>query len=163
MKKSLRALTFGAVVAALYAVLTIAFGFMSYGPVQFRISEALTILPFFSPVSVAGLTVGCLLANIFSPISWLDMVVGTGATLIGAAGTLFCRNKNLWYLAPLPPIISNTVIIGLLLTWQELNSFESGAFFFNAATIFIGEAVCCYGLGLPLLFLIRNKLTKYVI
>ena len=163
MKKSLRALTFGAVVAALYAVLTVAFGFMSYGTVQFRISEALTVLPYFFPVSVVGLTVGCLLANIFSPVSWLDMIVGTAATLIGAAGTRLCRKRDLWFLSPLPPVISNSVIVGLLLTWQDLDGVELGLFLFNAGSVFIGEIVCCYGLGLPLLFLIKKKLIKYII
>lgn len=166
MKNKLNALVFSALIAAIYAALTIALSFMSYGAVQFRISEALTVLPYFSPYTVFGLIAGCLTANIFSPYSWLDIVFGTLATAVGAAGTyLLGKKKNnfTFWLAPLPTVISNTVIVGMVLTYQQAGTIISALFFYNAASVLLGEAVCCYGLGLPLMFFIkkyRNKFNK---
>ena len=84
MKKNTRALVFGAVVAALYAVLTLAFSWISYGPVQFRIAEALTALPLFMPCSIPGLTVGCVVANLIGGYGLYDIVIGSLATCICA-------------------------------------------------------------------------------
>ena len=101
-------------IAALYVVLTLLFAPISYGEVQVRISEALTILPFFTPSAIPGLFVGCLIANMIGGAVALDMVFGSIATLIGAVGTYLLRKKNR-FLAPLPPILSNAVIIPFVL------------------------------------------------
>ncbi|MBE6632586.1 MAG: QueT transporter family protein [Ruminococcaceae bacterium] len=162
--KKTRKIVTSAFVAAVYAALTIGFSFISYGPIQFRISEALTVMPYFTPWAIPGLIIGCLTANIFSPISILDTVFGTLATAIGALGTYFCKKKGLWFLAPLCPVISNTVIISLFLTYMESgNAFDISILLFNALTVFVGEAVCCYGLGLPLMFIIKRINKKFSI
>ena len=98
-----------AVIAALYTVLTMIFAPISFGPVQFRISEALCILPFFTPAAVPGLFIGCLLSNFLYGAATLDVIFGSLATLIGALGSYWLR-KNRW-LVCLPPILSNVIII----------------------------------------------------
>ena len=112
--KSTLYLTEGAMIAALYVVLTLIFAPISFGEVQIRISEALTILPFFTPAAVPGLFVGCLIANMIGGAVVLDIVFGSIATLIGAIGTYLLRKHNR-FLAPVPPIVSNTIIVPLIL------------------------------------------------
>ncbi len=99
----------GAVIAALYTALTLPFAPIAYGPVQFRISEALTVLPYFTPAAVPGVTLGCLLSNILMGSPLPDIVFGTIATFIGAV--LSCRLRRHKYLVCLPPILSNALII----------------------------------------------------
>ena len=108
-------MTHGAMIAAIYVALTMLFAPISFGPVQFRISEALCILPFFTPAAVPGLAVGCLLANIFCGAMMPDIIFGTLATLIGAAGSYALR-KNKW-LVCVPPILSNTIIVPWVLRY----------------------------------------------
>lgn len=109
-KKTVYLLSYGAAIAAVYTVLTLVFAPVSFGPVQFRISELLCILPFFTPAAVPGLFVGCLLSNILCGAAGLDIVFGSLATLIGAVGSLYLGKINKW-LVCLPPILSNTIII----------------------------------------------------
>lgn len=109
-KKMVYLLSYGAAIAAVYTVLTLVFAPVSFGPVQFRISELLCILPFFTPAAVPGLFVGCLLSNILCGAAGLDIVFGSLATLIGAVGSLYLGKINKW-LVCLPPILSNTIII----------------------------------------------------
>ncbi len=101
-----------AAVAALYAVLTFAFSFISYGVTQFRVSELLTLLAFKDRRFIPGLVLGCFLANLLSTVGWVDMVFGTLATLIAAY--LMSRTKSL-FIATLWPAISNGLIIGFML------------------------------------------------
>ncbi len=105
----------GAMIAAIYVVLTILFAPISFGPVQFRISEALCILPFFTPAAVPGLFVGCLLSNLLCGAMPLDVVFGSLATLIGAAGSWYVR-KHRWCVC-IPPILANTIIIPWVLRY----------------------------------------------
>ena len=102
-------ITQGAVIAAIYVVLVFVFDYWSFGPIQFRVAEALTILPVFTPAAVPGLFIGCLIANITGGAVIWDIVFGSLATLIGAVGTYMLR-KHPWA-APLPPILANTVIV----------------------------------------------------
>ena len=148
-KISIRQLTMAAVVGALYAALTLlssAFG-LAYGPVQFRISEALCLLPFLFPETAWGLFVGCWAANLISPYGPLDMVVGSLATLIAALWTAKCRRK---WLAPLPPVVCNAVLVGAVLAWQQSGSRETfwPAFALNGLSVGLGEAVVCFALVL---------------
>ena len=99
-------------IAALYAGITVILAPISYGPVQFRVAEVLTLLPYYIPEAVPGLFVGCFIANAFSPNGALDMVVGSLATL--AAAYLSRRMPRLW-LAVLPPVLINMVAIGTML------------------------------------------------
>ena len=146
-----------AVIAALYAALTIALAPISYGPVQFRVSEALTALPFLVPGSVLGITVGCVLANLYTG-SVLDIVFGSLATLLAGLTTAWFGKKGgalkNRLLACLMPVIFNAVIVGAVLTWgyeiQELGS-PLTSFGFNALTVGLGEAVVLYLLGYMLL------------
>ena len=108
-------ITQAAAIAALYVVLVILFNYCSFGPIQFRIAEALTILPYFTPAAIPGLFVDCLLSNILGGAAIWDIIFGSIATLIGAIGTYVLR-KNKW-LAPLPPIIANTVIVPFVLKY----------------------------------------------
>jgi Predicted membrane protein len=136
--KKIRFLTTAAVIAALYAALTYAFSFMSYGGIQFRVAELLTVLPFYSSAAVPGLAVGCLLANLASPMGPIDMAIGTGATLIAALLTRVLPKR----LAPIPPIVCNAVIVGL-----ELTFVYHSPLWYNMATVAFGEAVVCLAGG----------------
>ena len=110
MKKDtsiLRRMTICGVLAALYAALTLSTAAFAFGPIQFRIADALCVLPFFMPFTSVGLFIGCLIANIFSTVSALDIVIGSLATLIGCLGA--ARMPNKW-LSPLPTIAANTVL-----------------------------------------------------
>ncbi len=133
-----------AMIAAVYVVLTYfvsAFNLAS-GAIQIRNSEALTILPVFTPAAVPGLFVGCLLANLLTGCMPLDVVFGSLATLIGAAGTYVLR-RNRW-LAPIPPIVSNTVIVPFVLAYVYM---AEGTIPFFMLTVGIGEVISCYVLG----------------
>jgi uncharacterized membrane protein len=156
----------GAMIAAIYTVLTYlaALAGLAYGPVQFRFSEALTILPVFTASAVPGLTVGCLLANVFSGYGIYDMVFGTAATLIAAVGTRLLRNvrfRGVPVLAPLPPVLVNAVIVGAEIVILSPGGFAWAAFWTAACQVGLGELVVCYVLGLPLAILIeKNKTLK---
>lgn len=151
-------LTRAAVIAALYVVLTYLAGLMNlaYGPVQFRFSEALTVLPFLFPEAIPGLFVGCIVSNLISPYGMLDLVVGSLATLIAAIWTAKCGKR--WF-APMPPVIANAVLVGAMIAWYEAG-FGAGfpaAFAYNALTVGLGELVVCYVLGLPLLTVLEKR------
>ncbi len=140
-----------AIIAAIYAGLTILFSGFAYGPVQFRISEALTILPVFTTAAIPGLTVGCIIANLVGGFGLADIVFGSLASLIGALGTWLLRRQTV--LAPLPPFIANALIIGPMLYFVMP---ESPALLMNVATVGIGELVICMGLGIPLILLLKK-------
>ena len=140
-------ITFGGVIAALYVVLTLvanAFGLAS-GAIQVRISEALTILPVFTAAAIPGLAVGCVLANIITGCLPWDIVFGSLATLIGAAGTRLLREKPL--LAWIPPVISNMAIIPVVL--QKVYGVPD-AWWYLVLTVGAGEVISCGVLGLLL-------------
>lgn len=141
---SVRDLAVAAVTAALYAALTVAFAPISYGAVQFRIAEALTLLPVLFPQAVPGLAVGCLAANLIGGYGIWDVVFGTLATLIAAMLTCGLR-KNIW-LAAVPPVLVNAVVIGLLLHFVlQLPLLPT------MGTVGLGQLAVVYVLGVPLL------------
>lgn len=135
-----------ALIAAIYATLTILLGSISYGPVQFRIAEALTILPALTPAGIPGLFVGCLVANILGPYGLIDMVLGGGATLIAAIFSYQLRKKPI--LVPLPPVLVNAVVIGMMLYYVYAVPMS---LFACMAAVGLGQLVTCYGIGYPLL------------
>ncbi len=146
-----------AVVAAAYAALTVALAPISYGAVQFRVSEALTVLPFLMPCTVWGLWIGCILANLYTG-SVVDIVFGSLATLLAALLTArFGKKGNTvgnCLLGCLMPVVFNAVIVGAVLTWgYRIQSFSSplASFAFNALTVGLGEAGVLYLLGYTLL------------
>lgn len=143
--KRTKNITFAALTAGLYVVLTLIASMMglSNGVIQIRFSEALTILPVFSPSAIPGLTLGCMIANVIGGAHIFDVIFGSIATLIGAVFTYVLRKNK--YLSVLSPIISNTVIIPFILSY--VYHFE-GALWYFAVTVFIGEVISCGVLGL---------------
>ena len=109
-------ITQGAAIAALYVALTMIVAPIAFGPVQFRISEALCVLPYFLPSAVPGVTIGCFLANLLCGAAPLDVVFGSLATLIGAVGSYYLGKKNKW-LVCVPPILANTIIVPWVLRY----------------------------------------------
>lgn len=143
-----------AIIAAIYAAVTVILAPISYGVLQVRVSEALTILPFIFPESFLGLFIGCLIANIFGGLGLVDIIFGSLATLI--AGYLTSKMPN-QYLAPLPPVLVNAVVVGFIL------KFVLGApLFLTMLYVGIGQFLACYVIGLPLLYwLKRFEWTKF--
>lgn len=105
-----------AIIAAAYAILTLSLAPIAYGSLQLRLAEALTVLAYFSPAAVCGLTVGCAVANFWSPFGITDVVFGALATGIAAVLTYFMPKKGLWkFLAPLPSVLVNAAVIGAVI------------------------------------------------
>jgi uncharacterized membrane protein len=144
--------TQAAIIAALYVVLTYVanlFGLAS-GVIQVRISEALTVLPFFTPAAVPGLAIGCFLANLLTGCAMWDVVFGTVATLLGAIGTYALRRFK--WLSPIPPIIANTIIVPWVL---RLVYEATDAMWFLVVTVGLGEVISCGILGTLLLVALK--------
>ncbi len=150
-----RQLTFGALVAALYVALTGLFAPVSFGAVQFRVSEALTLLPVLSGAAVPGLFAGCLMANLLFGAPWQDVVFGSLATLLAAGCTR--RLKNDLWLAALMPVAFNGVIVGL--TLSRMYALPLWA---TMGTVALGEAGVCYVLGVPLVRVMQSRLGKQI-
>ena len=155
-----RFLALSAVIAALYAVLTYAAAAMNlaFGAVQFRFSEALTVLP----AAIPGLAVGCLISNLASPLGVVDWVFGTLATLLAGIFSYLVRNirwKEIPVLAPLPPVIFNALIVGFEVACLADNgtfAFSLAGFIAGAVSVGIGELIVCYVLGVPLMMALRR-------
>lgn len=144
-RSTARFICLSAMIAALYMALCLLFQAISFGAVQFRLAEALTLLPALFPQAIPGLTVGCLLANLLAGANIYDVVFGTLATLLAALATRRLR-RSVW-LAALPPVLANGVIVGLVLTY----GYHIDALWLNMLTVALGEAAVCYALGVPLL------------
>ena len=144
--KSTQFLAEAAVIGAIYVVLTLLFAPLSYGEIQIRFSEALTILPFFTPAAIPGLFVGCLVGNILGGAILPDIIFGSIATLIGAIGTYMLRQQKPVY-GTLPPIIANIVIVPFVLRYGYGVALPIP---FMMLTVGIGEVASCLVLGLVL-------------
>ncbi len=150
----------GAVIAALYTCVTLVLAPLSFGSVQARISEALCVLPFFTPAAIPGLAVGCFLANLIAGYGVPDMVFGTSATLIAALITYAIgrsyRSSSTkkvgvvsYVLAPLPPVLANAIAIGAMFKYV----FDTGLpLIVNMLYIGAGQALSCYVVGVPLMY-----------
>ncbi len=141
-----------AIVSALYVVVTLVFAPISYGPIQVRISEALTLLPFFDLRTIPALFVGCLIANIFGGLGIYDIVFGSLLTLLAAY--LTSKIKNI-YLAGLPPVLVNAFGVSFY-----LSVFFKLPYFLTVLYIGIGESIAVYLIGLPLALYIKKKFYK---
>ena len=147
-----------AIIAAVYAALTVVLAPISYGPVQFRVSEALTVLPFLMPSTVWGIFAGCVIANLYTG-SILDVVFGSLATLLAGLFTARFGRKGSTVrtrlLACLMPVLFNAVIVGAVLTWGygflEFPADPLKSYGFNALTVGLGEAGVLYLIGYTLL------------
>lgn len=151
-------LTYAAMIAALYVLLTALSGLfgLDKGAVQFRISEMLTILPYFTPAAIPGLFVGCLLSNILNGCLPWDVVFGSLATLLGAIGTYLLRKWK--WIAPIPPIVANALIVPpviIAVYGTEL------PYILVLLGVLVGEVVCCGILGYAL-FGILKKYEKHL-
>lgn len=138
-----------AAVAAIYVALTYALGFMSYGNIQFRVAEALMLLCFYRKDYGIALTVGCFIANIFSPMMLMDMAFGTLATVL--AVLLIFISPNL-YVASLAPVLTNAVVVGL-----ELTVAFKTPFWLNAVEVGFGELVCVSVVGVIVFKLLEKN------
>lgn len=163
VSRKTRELVMGALTAAVYVVLTwlsSAFG-LAYAGVQLRLSEALCVLPAFTPSAVIGLTVGCALSNITSPFGLVDVVCGSAATLIAA---LLARaisrshNRAARWLIPLPAVAVNALVVG-----AEVAAFSGEAFApvfaLTCLQVGVGQLLACYGLGMPLYFAVKKHMS----
>lgn len=143
-----------AMIAAIYAALTVALAPISFGPMQVRVSEALIVLAYFTPAAVPGLTVGCLISNCLgialgTSLGLMDILVGTSATLLSA---LFASQiKNKW-LVPLPAVIINAFMVA----WT-LNVMLGVPYWINVIWVGMGQMIACYALGMPLLFILEKN------
>lgn len=154
-------ITQAAVIAALYVILTLianAFGLANYA-VQVRFSEALTILPYFTPAAIPGLFVGCILANILTGCMVLDTVFGSLATLVGAILTYLIGRYMKQYhvakwLAPIPPIIANMIVVPQVL--MRVYEFPGTLIYFTL-TVGAGEVISCYVFGMILFFILNPR------
>lgn len=152
-KFTTRDLTLAALVAALYAVLGYfgdLFG-LTFGAVQVRFAEALTVLPFLFPAAAPGLAIGCLITNLLSPYGPVDIIFGTLATAVAAWLTI---KMPRWYLAALPPIVVNLIVLPPMWAWSEVGAVNTAfwaACGFNAVTFAVGEILACCVLGTVLL------------
>jgi len=152
MNKKVLSITHAAVIAALYVVLTLvanAFG-LANSAIQVRFSEALTILPYFTPAAIPGLFAGCLLSNMMTGAALPDILFGSLATLIGAVLTRKMR-KYKW-MAPLPPIVANAILIPPVL----LFAYGIKPYWFSLLTVTVGEIISCGILGMILLFALQK-------
>ncbi len=155
----IKGLVLTGLIAALYVVFTLPFGQIAFGPIQFRVAEILTLLPFFTPWAIPGVTVGCLLSNLLFSTLW-DALFGTLATLIAAYLTY--KSKHL-LMAPLWPILFNGLIIGTMLTFMILGHFEWGGWLTMVLEVAASEFVICFAVGVPFMRMIRHyKLEKYL-
>ena len=152
-------------IAALYVVLTAlanAMGLANYA-IQLRFSEALCILPLFTPAAVPGLYIGCLIANIMNACIWQDVVFGSLATLLGAAGTYLIgkllrdKAKLCGWLAGIPTVIANTLIVPHVLKFAY---FFPGTVWFFYLTVFLGEVLSAWLLGAALYFALYKRKDK---
>lgn len=156
--KNVLFITQAALIAAIYVALTYlaaAMGLAS-GVIQVRFSEALTILPFFTPAAIPGLAIGCFLSNLLTGCVIWDILFGTFATLLGAIGTYLLRKWK--FAAPIPPIVANTVIVPLVLRYAYG---VPDALWYLVATVGIGELISCGILG-TLLLLLLNKYRRFI-
>lgn len=153
-KTTVRFTVHTAVIAALYTVLTLfssAAG-LSSGAIQLRLSEALTVLPVFTPAAVPGLFLGCILANVLTGSIFWDVIFGSAATLIGAVGTRLLRRHST--LCLVPPILSNTLIIPFVLAFAY---HLKGSVPYFMLTVGLGEAVSCGALGYILATALKKR------
>lgn len=153
MKKSLY-VTQSAVIAALYVALTLVSNAMGLanGAIQFRISEALTVLPAFTPAAIPGIVIGCFISNLMTDGVLANIIGGTFATLLGAVGTRLLRKHT--PLVSLPPIAANTFIVPFIIMYAYG---VPGTYWYFALTVFIGEAVCAGVIGTAFAFSLKKR------
>ena len=162
MTKKTRSIVMTAIVAALYATLTLGLPLISYGPIQFRLSEVMTLLPLFSRKYIVGLTLGCFLANLLGPYGVPDIIFGTLATFISVylvyiTGKYIKDKKGYIYIASLWPVIVNAIIVAV-----QLNVFFGMPLFITMLEVGFGQFMVITIIGVPLFKAVNNKYGKYL-
>lgn len=164
IQQNTRRLTRSAIIAAIYVALTFIFQPISFGAIQFRIAEVLTLMPIFFPEAVPGLLIGCLLANLLCGGIWFDVVLGALATLLAAMAVVKLRRYPL--MAAAMPAVFNGLIVGPVVYFAYVHApgtaIEIGILLFNMFTVAAGEAVVCYVLGLLLLYSFKKMPQSYL-
>ena len=159
-----RSLVDAGLIAAIYVVLTMIFQPISFGAIQFRIAEALTLMPILTVDAVPGLFVGCLLANWLGGGIWFDVVLGSIATLLAALCSRKLRNQP--FVAALMPTLFNGLIVGPVVYFAYVRApgdpVSVGTLLFNMLTVAFGELVVCYALGLPMLYGLKKLPPKLI-
>lgn len=140
-------LTEAAVIAAIYTVLVLVFQWSSFGPVQFRVAEALTVLPYFTPAAIPGVTIGCFLSAVFTGADVLDMVFGSLATLVAAF--LSYKLRRFKFLVPIPPIVVNAIVVPWILRFAYGEALPIPVMMLSVGA---GQLVAAGVLGMILLF-----------
>jgi uncharacterized membrane protein len=153
--KNVRFMAQAAVIAAVYVVVTLSFAPLSSGLFQLRFSEALTILPALTPAAIPGLFIGCLLGNFLVGATFVDIIFGSLTTL--AAAYLSYRLRNKKWLVPMPPVILNAVVVGLMLVYVYG---VPVTLFAAMAWVAAGQFVACYVIGYPLLTILGRYKDK---
>lgn len=148
-----RQIALNGIVAGLYAAVTILTASFAYGNIQFRIAEALCVLVVLEPSLTVGLTLGCLIANLFSTVSVLDIIIGTAATLLAC---LLAKNIRKAWLVPVPFVLCNAVLVGAMLAWVLAPETFWMSFLIFGSEVLAGEAAVLYILGVPLLLFFRR-------
>ena len=160
--KNVHSLARSAMIAAIYVVLTLLFAPISFGAIQFRVAEALMLLPVLTVDAVPGLFIGCLLANLLGGGVWFDVVLGSVATLLAAICTRKFRDKP--PLAAIFPTVFNGLIVGPVVYFAYVRApgapVSIPTLLFNMATVASGELVVCYVLGLLLLYALKRLPNK---
>lgn len=151
MKKSTKFMTQAAMIAALYVVLVVVFAPISFGALQVRIAEMLSVLPFFTPAAVPGLFIGCLIGNILGGADILDIIFGSLTTLVAAA--LAYRLRANRYLVPVPAVVLNALVVPFILRYAY---HMTDAFYFMVLTVGAGQVISAQILGTVLLFTLEK-------
>lgn len=150
---TVRDLARGAIIAAVYALLTIFLAPISSGLIQCRVAEAMSVLPYFAFSAVPGLFIGCVLANLLTGAPAYDVIFGSLATLLAAYITYLMRKRAPKWLAPLPSVVINALVVGALLTYV----YDVGVSYWVAVGyVAVGQAIACFALGLPLLTILNR-------
>lgn len=155
-KKGVRFMTQAAMIAAIYVVLVFLFAPISFGTVQIRVAEALTILPMITPAAIPGLFIGCLIGNLLSPgLIVIDIVFGSLATFIASIISYKFRNNK--YLVPIPPIVINMLVVPFVLKYGYGLPMP---IYISALAVGVGQFISCYGLGFVLIQIIERYKNK---
>ena len=153
-----RSIVRAGLIAAIYVVLTLIFQPISFGAIQFRIAEVMTLMPILTPYAVPGLFVGCLLANWLGGGIWFDVVLGSIATLLAAICTRLARRKPV--VAAIFPTLFNGLIVGPVVYFAYVRApgdpVSVPTLLFNMSTVAFGELVVCYALGMPFLYALKK-------
>jgi len=153
MKPATKYITVSAVFGATYAALTVLLAPISYGPMQVRVAEALTVLPFLFSHAIPGLYIGCMVANIWGGYGPIDIFGGSAITLLAALLTFGLRRfPKAWWLAPLPPVVLNALGVG-----YYLHVLTGTPVLVSMTWVGLGQTIACFGLGLPLLYILKKR------